>query len=274
MMRKVSGFTLVELLIALAILGTIIAVASSGIVNGLQVQVLNEATTSNQAKLRRINEVVTQEVRSAVLGGITDYPFTSTTNSVSFLLLDGGAGFQVINIDGSADTIQLAVASAPSSLEGEQVLIVNGTDGQATVFTVDDVSNSSPFTLSYSGCDRIDTMGSGSNLNMLAFKVRTVGFRYNSRTRNVEYREGDGDIVDLAFDLERFDVDYSYQDLGMRGSPRPTGDPSQQLTRLQFNVASKVPTRGDRAVERRYSSLVDLTNLNQQFRIQGVQVCE
>jgi len=87
------GFTLVELLLALAILATLLAVAYGGVIQFMQSRSDLEAAINAQAKLRRIVEVFTQDLRSAVFGGLSATPYPSGNASVSFALIEGGAGY-------------------------------------------------------------------------------------------------------------------------------------------------------------------------------------
>src|SRR5690554_5365804 len=89
------GMTLVEMLIAMAILAVVLVITSSGIIQSLQVNRLAEDAANTQSKLRRISEVVSQELRSAVMGGLTDYPVQSGESSVSFALMSGDGGLPV-----------------------------------------------------------------------------------------------------------------------------------------------------------------------------------
>src|SRR5690606_18560030 len=117
--RRTAGITLLEMVVAMAILGLLIVIAYSAIVQGLQVQSSQEAVTSTQARLRRVSEVYTQELRSAVLGAVSDSPYPSDSSSVSFTLLDGGAGFQVTAL--SSDTVTLISDAAGSiAASGDQ----------------------------------------------------------------------------------------------------------------------------------------------------------
>ncbi|MCV5738384.1 prepilin-type N-terminal cleavage/methylation domain-containing protein, partial [Escherichia coli] len=67
-MRRARGFTLIEILVALAVLITVTAIAYNGMIQSLQTQSDQEAATNSQAKLRRVMEVITQDLRSAIFG--------------------------------------------------------------------------------------------------------------------------------------------------------------------------------------------------------------
>jgi len=79
-MTKNRGFTLIETLIALAIFMILIGMVFQTTTRYLQVRAEQDAATTAQAKLRRIVEVFTQDLRSAVLGAITDALARTTTS--------------------------------------------------------------------------------------------------------------------------------------------------------------------------------------------------
>src|SRR5690554_5781419 len=90
------GMTLVELLVALAVFSIVLVIAYAAINGSLRIQSDQEAATTTQGKLRRIIEVVSQDLRSSVFGSITDAPYSSNQNQVSFMMLTGGAGYTVV----------------------------------------------------------------------------------------------------------------------------------------------------------------------------------
>jgi prepilin-type N-terminal cleavage/methylation domain-containing protein len=290
------GITLVELLIALAILAIIVGLSSSGIINGLRVQSVNEAATATQAKLRRINEVVTQELRSAVLGALSNTPYPSGGNSVSFVMLDGGAGYQVLPHDSGQNNSFViarnlsihADAASPDDLDlvGRPALIVNNA-GQATIFDVTNVQRNGPvanaeFRVVHPACgNTIDYTP-----NTLLFQVRTIGFRFDPDSGTLYSRESGGSEVPLAFDLERFDLEYVYLaddgTLTVRNEPfRDAGGTplkravvagrAHTLQRLNVVLAAATPSsQGE--ISRTYAGQVEMTN-NDNFAISAVVPC-
>lgn len=291
-MRKSSGFTLLELLVAITILTIILGITYAAISEGLRVQSSQEAATSSQAKLRRITEVFTQELRSAVLGAIADAPYASATSSVSFTLLDGGAGYQVLPHDSgnnnsfkNAANVRL-IAPELDLATGDQALMVNAS-GQAILFDVGTVtrvggSGSVEWNVVHPGCaNTIDYTP-----NTLLFKVRSVGLSYDPTTKTLYQREGSGAAVPLAFDLSSFRIDYVYQDSD--GTPYAFGEPRKvggkpvrndsyggktvQLARLQLSVGSEAKALTG-TVKRSYLSQIELSS-NPSFQIQAVTTCK
>ncbi len=286
------GLTLLEVLIAIAILGLLIAIAYSAIVQGLRVQSSQEAAVSTQARLRRIAEVFTQEMRSAVLGAVSDEPYESNETAVSFTLLDGGAGYQVIAIDSGANAIE-AVTGTPSSPwgAGDQMMVVDA-GGTAAIFTLSSQSNLSGgvFRLSPQGGNCFSGMvafdpDDAANRGALLFRVKTLGLRYDADSETLFMTEGDDDERPLAFDVRGLELSYVYREpdgtlhtfdepLRVGGHPaRNTtfGSAAVELARLQVRLeGTGRAVTGE--VARNYVAQVELGS-NQTFIIKAVSSC-
>ncbi|SDE57693.1 prepilin-type N-terminal cleavage/methylation domain-containing protein [Thermus arciformis] len=300
-MRK--GLTLLELLLALAILGTVLALAYGAVVQFMQSRSDLDATVSAQAKLRRIVEVFSQDLRSAVLGGIAATPYPSGRGSISFALLEGGAGYPVLPHDSgsnssfkqAAEAKIVVLASDPDQIgitPGDFVLMVNNA-GDGVILPVTQVNRvggePNRWHVVHAGCgNTIDYTP-----NTLLFRVRTLGFRYDPIGRQLVYREGRGDEVDevpVAFDLDRFELHYVYEAAfgdtvtdpsGDNYTPsydftNPTSAPPYQVTqgttgkvyslrRLSVTLEASFLSRG-RRFSRTYTSQVELSS-NQAKRI-------
>jgi len=288
MRSKPKGFTLLEVLIALLVFGIVAAIATAGVANVLKVQAINEAASSAQAKLRRVTEVFTQELRSAVLGGITNDPYTSGPNEISFLLLDGGAGYQVLTKSGFSSSTSMSIAAAGNltsvraALNGKQVLMVNN-DGEAVVMQVSAVdTDGSAFSLTHAGCR--NTIAFTQNTLVLA--VRSLGLSYNTTDGNLYQREGGGSAVPLAFDMAGLDLEYVYREGD--GTPHVLSDPLKSngqpirngligsanvtLARVQVTVSADELMSGGRSLERSYTGQVELST-NHSFEINKVVTC-
>lgn len=290
--KPTAGFTLIEALIAIAILGMMIAIAYGAIVQGLRIQSTQEAATSSQARLRRITEVFTQELRSAVLGAVSDTPYVTSGTAVSFTLLDGGAGYQVTSIDVSGNTLT-AVAGSGSELAvgGEQMMLVDA-GGQAAIFTLASTptsAGSGRYRVTPSGSDCFDGMvayaGVG-NRNALLFKVKTLGISYDAGADTLMLTEGGASERPLAFDLSDVSIEFVYREvnsgvLHVQTAPlRDNGNPARnasisgepvELVRLQVALASQGRALGG-DVTRNYVSQVELA-ANPSFSIKAVATC-
>jgi len=286
--QRSAGVTLVEMLIALVILVAVMSIVTVGLSSVLRTQATNEAGTSAQAKLRRVTEVFTQELRSAVLGGITNQPYAPDSETISFMLLDGGAGYEVQRASSTfaAETFTRIVApvanAAETGLVGGQALLVN-TNGQAVVFGVDSVSQqggsgSVRFNVQHSTCP--NTIG--FTPGMLLFQVQTLGFRYDASERILYERIGANAAVPVAFDIDQFSLDYVYTEAD--GTPVIRSQPvvDGQGAPLREATIGGVPVTLSRiqmvigmnsgGSVRTYSGIVELPT-NQNYIIKRVRPC-
>ena len=309
-MSERRGFTLVELLLALAILATLLAVAYGGVIQFMQSRSDLEAAINAQAKLRRIVEVFTQDLRSAVFGGLSATPYPSGNASVSFALIEGGAGYPVLPHDSGdnqsfkrATEVKIVVLAEALSDVGiapeDEVLMVNNL-GDGVILPVTDVKPVE------GGLEVVhDECGNTIDYtpNTLLFRVRTLGFRFDPTTRRLVYREGregggeEVKEVPVAFDMERFEIHYVYEGAfgdtvtdppGGAFTPgydfaRPTGAPPYQVTevatgkvytlrRLSLVLEARFPSRG-RPVSRTYTAQVELA-ANTQYQAKRIVPCE
>ncbi|MBS3966124.1 MAG: prepilin-type N-terminal cleavage/methylation domain-containing protein [Truepera sp.] len=295
--RLSSGMTLVELLVAMAVLGIILTVAYSAMVSSLRVQTDQEAITTSQAKLRRVVEVITQDLRSAVFGSITNQPFASNDRQISFALIAGGAGYQVLPHDSgnnnsfrTANNVQIiaTVANAAElNLEGRQAMMVNA-NRRAVIVNVGNVTRrggpgSVEWNVVHPGCaNTIDYTP-----NTLLFRIDSLGLRYDAATRTLWQRRGATEVP-LAFDISDFRLEYVYQDPAgiteLRTTPHlsPTGQPVRQFTRpdgvvlqlvrLQVTISAAAPSQG-RVIERSFTGQVELHGGHQSFGVDEVVPC-
>ncbi|MCA9835781.1 MAG: type II secretion system protein [Trueperaceae bacterium] len=241
-MRQKAGHSLVELLISMAILGTVLSLASQGIIMALRYHRNQQQVVVAQSKLRSINDALNQEVRSAALGGLVDYPVSKSTTSVSFLILEGGggAGYQVISrTDTSLDFIADASTATDIDLASEVLLIDKS--GNGLIIPISSVSalGSSLFRLNHPSC--ANTIPSSNDY--LIFSVQAVGYDYDADAK-ILYREDGNGRLPLAFDLTEFNIGYVPDAL----------TPS----RLTLNTTAEYKNLKSETVERSYASQVDL----------------
>lgn len=284
------GFTLVELLVAMAIFGIVMSIAYSGIVGSLRVQSDQEVITSAQARLRRVVEVVTQDVRSAVFGSVTASPYASGNTSISFMLLSGAAGFPVENSGSFAQGTNSVIAAQQaeaSLLANKTVVMVNG-NGQGVVYKIGSVSNlgNNRFQLNHGSCrNTIDWVG-----GVQLFEISQLGLRYDADDRTIYQSTGDGAEHPLAFNVDDLRLEYTYN-TGAASAANPTivrdspfmsnGVPTRKyvdgsgfaytLDRIQMVIGSHEMSNR-RTIERTYSGYVDLTS-NSHFTLMEVLPC-
>lgn len=295
-MRRTHGFTLLEALIALAIFGLVAVMATVGVSGALRAQTLNEAVVSSQSRLRRVNEVFTQELRSAVLGSVTNTPYVSNDHQVSFITLTGGSGDPVLPHDygknksfQTADNLDLLWSHANTSattLEGHHLLIVNA-NGEAAVFKVTNVQaiGTDPYhyNVVHAGCANTIAYTGSQTMTM---RARTIGFRYDAASQTLYMTEGSSPEVPLAFDLTGVTMQYVYQTTSgttvVRSTPLTDsagaplrqgtiGGESATLVRIGLAVSSRSGPQG-RTVSRTVGSEVEMTSRHS-FAINQVTTC-
>ncbi|MFA5551019.1 MAG: prepilin-type N-terminal cleavage/methylation domain-containing protein [Trueperaceae bacterium] len=289
--KRQLGITLVELLIALAIFGLVMAMAYGGIVNALRVQGDQEIITTAQARLRRVVEVITQDIRSAVFGSITGVPYASDSDSISFMLLSGAAGFAV-DINGySTTSTNTTITASPSDIAaltssiadgGLQMVMVNGTNGQGVVYNVTRINSlgNSRYELQHPSCRNTIDQAGGIQL----FEIARLGLRYDADDRTIYMREDTGAEQPLAFEIDGLSFRYTYRAGtasivrdepflrdGVPSRRYVDGASSYSLDRIQMVITSREISRG-REIERTYSGTVDLSS-NESYRVMEVVAC-
>lgn len=295
-MRRTQGFTLLEALIALAIFGLVSVMATIGVTGALRAQTLDEAIVSSQGRLRRVNEVFTQELRSAVLGGVTNLPYVSNDHQVSFITLTGGSGDPVLPHDygknssfPQADNLDLLWGDASTSatvLEGHHLMVVNGS-GEAIVFKVTNVQaiNNDPTRINvvHAGCANTIAYTGPQTMTM---RARAVGFRYDAASGTLYMTEGSDPEVPLAFDLSAVTIQYVYQTssgtTSVRSAPitDSSGVPLRQTTiggvpatLVRIGLAVSAQSKAHRgSVTRTVSSAVEMTSKHS-FTVNQVTTC-
>lgn len=266
-----SGMTLVEILIALLIFAIVAALAGGGIVQSLRLQRVNEAHTEIQGKLRRITEVIAQDLRSSVLGALVTTPYSPNASQVSFTLADGGQGYQVLDTNYSSTQKRIyatAASAAALGVNGRRLLVVNGS-GAATVQTVTAVGTPSQnrWVLTHNNCS-VSTMPHVHPVR--AFVVESVGYAFNSATGTLSRATVGGAAVPVAFDLSGFRIEYAYR--GSDGSLRLEAAPffasgrplrvheisgvTYTLESLQVTVSAQEPSGSGSNAVREYVSQI------------------
>jgi hypothetical protein len=254
-----------------------------GVTGALRAQNLNEAIVSSQSGLRRVTEVFTQELRSTVLGGVSNRPYASNDHQVSFITLTGGAGDPVVRHDQGqdnsfekADNLDLVWGDPGTDpvavLSGRHILLVNGL-GQAIVLKVTNVrlQGAGTYNVVHAGCANTIAYTAG---HMITIQARSVGYRFDAPSGTLFMTEDSGPEVPVAFHLASVAVEYVYVTDGGRTLVRSTpltdalGVPARSgtiggeratLQRVGLVVSASEGTRG-RGVERTVSSDVEVAS--------------
>lgn len=243
------GLTFVEVLVALAIFGSVMAVAYSAIVASIGVQARQEAVVGAQGKLRRVVEVLSQDLRSAVFGSLLDQPYSSEEHQVSFMLLTGGAGYALGNYSGPQSSVQL-VGGDVSSFNGRSVLVVNR-QGRGQLLRVTSVTGGSGMQTVSFNC----SLTIPHTANTLLFEVDTFGISFDESARQLNVVPTSGsDELSLAFDIDQFQLEYVYSSGGQAPivEPEPVRGPdgiareivrsgeSYELSHIQLIIGTDV----------------------------------
>lgn len=287
--KRNTGITLIEVLIALAVFGLVLAAAYGAVTASLRLQAEQEAVTSSQARLRRVIEVVSQDVRSAVFGSLASQPYDTSEDSLSFLLLSGAAGYTVDPQEpfSTAYAAEI-VAESANHLLGARVLLANG-NGQSVTFPVTRVSNvgDRQFRLEHASCPNTITADGGVQL----FEVTSLGFRFDEASRTIFQNAVGGSEFPLAFNIDRMDLEYIYETTSTgaavpmikRSVPFQNADGAPLrvyfdgsanmyvLSRIGIELESRETVRG-RVLSRTVTGFVDLST-NQHFMIREVAQC-
>jgi prepilin-type N-terminal cleavage/methylation domain-containing protein len=300
MMRQIRGVTLIEMLISMSIFAVVAFLTFMVVTGALRYNSRQQATVAAQAKLRRVVEVVSQEFRGALFGGISNSPYVSNQNQVSFYLLDQGAGYTLMPDAGfsTASSFRVLAGNEPNL---SQVILIDPGDPYATpardplakIFPVSNVmfSDTDIWIINHAGC----TNGMNHLSALQAFGARSVGFRLDSAS-NILYLSENGQEYPMAFDITKFELAYVYTKSDTTQEKRTTpyldsnnlpakiytgGSQPATLTELQFTLSTIEKGNGD--VERVYTGQIPLldsssgnvgaTTAADIFDFQGVQPC-
>jgi hypothetical protein len=234
--RERGGLTFAELLVAAALFVLLVSIVAAAVGQALALHEVGDAQARLQGKLRRVGAVLSQDLRSAVFGGLLAAPYPTGASSISLMLLDGGSGYGVLPTGGSTfagaatiDVIVPVASPAATELLGHRVLVVNaaGEAMDATVASVTAVggSGSQRFTLGLAGCTVSLTQASGASLT----RIRAVGYRFDPDAGLLLRREPGGAEVPLAFDIDAFELGYVYD--AIDGAPTRLAEPLRDAAR-------------------------------------------
>lgn len=288
-MRRTQGLTIVELLVAMAILGTVLTLAYNTIVTGTRGQRINETTIAMQTKLRRVLDVVSQDIRGSVFGTLSNTPYANTGTSFSVARISGGAGYialqQGTSTTVTAGTLQFVSDGAPN-LDG-QTLLLNG-EGNGVLFDARGIAKvpagTNLYRLTMPSCGTLNFTD-----NLLLYRISTIGYTYEAADRTLYFRS-DGAETDqpLAYDIDSFAVSYLYVNqvtgaITETTTPRVSNgvpdkeylDPvsAQKIVLKQVKLSISTSQVVDRRrVTRSYQTAIDL-GYAQSLKVKGIRTC-
>ncbi len=224
--RSTDGFTLIEVLVAAAILIVVLGIVTRGLVGYLGYTGDVQANTDVQTQLRRTMELVTQDLRNASFGMLAPTPYPSDQHDVSFMQMDETSAYQVLkgSATGSqgfqnADNFQVVAPSNLSWAGGDLVLLLSSHSGQGTAL----VLSKNP---GMTGHDWTAVHSNQANTicwdqDMLAVKATALGYRYDAANKllirgtgmNVAGTSSGSQLATVveqpvAFNVDGFDLGY------------------------------------------------------------------
>ena len=290
--KRLSAFTLLEMLISLSILSIVLLLASQGILMVLRMHRTQEAVTLTQTKLRLVSEVLAQEIRGAILGGLADSPYPAGSTGLSFALIDGGVGYPVTSL--TNNKVKIVARNLPNSaLKKDDYIMVTNREGDAFISKVSAVHGSGQYNVSFAGCNT----GVSYTPNTLLFKVRSIGFNYNPITKTLNYKIAGMPQEPVAHDIANFKISYIYEKndgstirqnspIMISGIPQKIGKIAGEdvnLVRLRLDITAEAKDAADHVISRSYSSQIGLVDAtvdggknvdNSQFvKVKGIKVC-
>ena len=300
-----KGFTLVEMLVAIALLSLVLSMVSSGVVTAMKANRVHDAASASQTRARRVLEIVSQDLRSAALGGVINTPYTSGSNAISFPRLAGGAGYNAEYPRNFITWVTAAEDTVNRDWTGDlgSVLRVSSDDGDAFVSRVNSVSwrdwncCGPLLQINHGSCNGtlgnlgVGLTGAGARqTNTLLFRVNSIGYRFDANQRRLLQRTENGNEITVAFDIENFTVSYVYRNkttnaLNELTAPMQSNgtalieDDTWRLAQLQIDLDVAEPASGRdsdgdiRTVTRTYTSYVDLTDSSASFQVGRIGTC-
>jgi prepilin-type N-terminal cleavage/methylation domain-containing protein len=247
MMRETRGFTLIEMLISMAIFAVVAFLTMVVVTQALQYNAKQQATVAAQSKLRRVIEVIGQEVRSSVFGGVAHAPYASNNTQLSFYLLEQGSGYTVATQPFFEGLSSFNILTENEPTLNEIILVDSYGDPKvtpkvepsATLFPVSGIVSAGTDTwrINHAGC----TNGIKHNRYLQAFGVHSLGFRLDAASKRLMLSE-DGVEAPMAFGITEFKIDYIYTK-GSGGTEKRSTPYLDPITNLPVKIlTTKAPT--------------------------------
>lgn len=254
-----------ELLVAMGILAILLGLILDSSSQTIRMQTSTEREVSLESSLRRTMAILTQDLRNAGYGMVTDTPYASTSTAISITQVADTGVHPVIGPSGNgfpnANNVQALVPAGFNWDKDTPFLLVNPAQGLATVLDLNASSSAQgngQATLNHAGQPNTLCFSTGN----LVQRLRLVGYTYDA-ARKMIFRgvRAKANIVQtpLAFNVSAFNIQYvgangvSYASLA--DLPETTS-----LSRVQLSITMQ-RGQGESLLTRSLSSTVEIPKL-------------
>lgn len=223
----------------MGLLSLLLALAFGGMLQGVGLQSRTDTQVSIDSNLRRVMQIVTQDLRNMSYGMVSSTPYASGASSISVALATDNAVHPVMGPASGfqgANTTQILLPSATSWPTNSLFALVHSGRQQATILKLTSA-------LSASGAATLQHNGQTNTVcwanNNFVQRVETAGYSYDSSKR-VLYRATQNDAglvqVPLAFNVSAFTLSYVTNTGSAYTSPGAI-PPGQTLSRIAITVS-------------------------------------
>lgn len=213
---KTSGVTLVEMVLGLGILAIVLVITLQVFSQILRIQGDQEALISAQTRLRRVSEIIAQDVRGAVFGGIINQPRASDTSGFSVALLSADNGYPASYSTVNDTAVKIIGPPSPPAFawSGNYAFLYSGEKGIVLPITPTPTATSgNVYTMSVGCAVTLPYVGNSATTanNTLLFPVKAASYWLDTSTNTLRYQELGQSAQDVAYDITAFNIDYVYQ---------------------------------------------------------------
>ncbi len=231
----------------------------------IRMQTSTEREISLESSLRRTMAILTQDLRNAAYGMVTDTPYVSTATAISMAQVADTGVHPVVGPSGSgfpnANNVQVLAPAGFSWDSDTPFLLVNPVQGLATVLDLNaasSVGGNGKVTLSHAGQPNTLCFSTGN----LVQRLRLVGYTYNP-TKKMIFRgvRARATIIEtpLAFNVSAFNIRYVATD-GASYTALADLPETASLSRVQLSITMQ-RGQGSSLLTRSLSSTVEIPKL-------------
>ncbi len=278
--RSSNGFTLVEVLIAAAILVVVLGIVTRGLVGYLGYTGHVQTNVNVQTQLRRTMELVTQDLRNASFGMLAKVPYASDKHDVSLMQMDETSAYQVLkgaaqtaqNFQ-NADNFQVVAPNNLSWAAGDLLLLLSPNNGQGTALVLSKNPGATGHDWTAVHSNQANTIC--WDQDMMAVKATAIGYRFDAtnklliRATGVNVTSVSGTPLmtaieqPVAFNVDDFTLGY----IGADGASYDTPDAATAAGTRVVRVAVTLKMSGKNGRQTVSKELTSYVELPQQFTL-------